>query len=158
MIVPVEEAVGRAISGPVFLALTIWREARGSSVEAQIAVGYSIMNRVERPSWWGKSLDEVIGKKWQYSSMAAPNDPQLLLWPRWTSSAWLTALAVARAVIAKTEPNDVQGADSYHDSSIPTPKTMATGTFVKEIVSPHGNSLKFWDVDHDFEAPVTGHV
>jgi len=162
MIVPVEEAVARTVSGPVFLALTIWREARGASVDAQVAVGYSIMNRVESPSWWGKSLDEVLGKKWQYSSMAAPGDPQLILFPRFGAFSWLTALAVARAVMAKTEPNPVPGADSYYDSSLDKigkpPKWAATGKHVGDVASPGANTLRFYDLDNDYEKATTGHV
>jgi spore germination cell wall hydrolase CwlJ-like protein len=147
MILNVDEAVSRAISGPVFLALTIWREARGASVQAQVAVGYSIMNRVERPSWWGKSLDDVLFKKWQYSSIAAPGDPQLILYPRFSDPSWLEALGVARAVIGKTEPNPAPGADSYYDDSIAAPKWATPDKIVAKI-----GKLNFFDVDGDHEA------
>jgi hypothetical protein len=157
MIVNVDPVVSVNVCSPVFLALEIWREAQGASVEAKLGVGYSIMNRVERPSWWGRRLDQVMFKKWQYSSMAAPGDPNLIKWPMFDDPSWLECLAVARAVLGKTEPNTIPGADSYHDSSIPTPPTMATGRDCGVIVSPYGNSIHFWDVDHDYEAPVTGH-
>jgi len=162
VIVPIDEAVARTIWQPCLLALTIWREARGSSTLAQVAVGYSIMNRVERPSWWGKTLDEVLGKKWQYSSLAAPGDPQLILWPRSEDPSWQEALAVARAVLAKTEPNPVPGADSYYDSSLDEvgkpPKWAATTTHIGDIASPGQNTLRFYDVDNDFEKATTGHA
>lgn len=158
MLIAVDEAIARQAWEPPFLALCIWREARGASLEAKIAVGYSIMNRVERPSWWGRSLSGILGKKFQYSSLTAPNDPQLTLYPHPEDPFFQESLEVARAVIARTEPIQFPGADSYHDSSVETPKAMATGRLCGEIVSPHGNTLQFWDVDHDYEAPVTGHV
>lgn len=158
MIVPVGVILARSIWNPVFLALALWREARGSSIEAKVAVAHSIMNRVEKPSWWGKTLSEVLGKRWQYSSLAAPNDPQLLLWPRPEDGSFQECLSVARAVIGKTEDNPFPGADSYFDSSISAPKWAVASSFRGQVDSPHGNTLMFYDVDHDWEAPVTGHV
>ena len=147
MIVPVAEVVSRPMSETVFLALLIWREARGEPPEAQVAVGYSVMNRVERPSWWGKSLDEIIGKKWQYSSMSAPGDPQLILFPKFDSPTWLEAIGIARSVLYKTETNIVPGADSYYDDSISAPVWTDKAKFVAKI-----GKLNFFDVDHDHEA------
>jgi len=71
VIVPVGVILARSIWNPVFLALALWREARGSSIEAKVAVASSFRGQVD---------------------------------------------------------------------------------------SPHGNTLMFYDVDHDWEAPVTGHV
>jgi len=152
MIVPVIEAVARSITQPLLLALAIWREARGAGEAGMVAVAYAIMNRVERPSWWGTTLEEVLGKKWQISSLTAPGDPQLILWPRSEDPSWREALAVARAVLNKAEPNPFPGADSYFDSSIAAPKWTATATFKGEIKTPVGNMLRFYDVDHDHEA------
>src|SRR3990172_10413739 len=73
-----------------YLALAIWREARGEPQLGRTAVGYSILNRVARPSWWGRTVDEVITKKWQYSSLTDPRDKQL---PRWDQSGTNTAIS-----------------------------------------------------------------
>lgn len=140
------------ISELAFLALMIWREARGASHDGQVAVGYTVINRVGRPSWWGKTLDQVLFKLYQYSSMAAPGDPQLINYPRLTDPSWRECLHVANAVLSGEPVVQFPGADSYHDSSIPTPPRMATGRYCGEIVSPQGLSLKFFDVDHDYEA------
>lgn len=141
-----------------YLALVVWREARGASREAQVAVAHSVMNRVARPSWWGKTLDEVITKKWQYSSMAAPGDPQLIVWPHLTDASWLACLGVAYDVIHGDEPNPFPGADSYYDSSISAPKWAVANAFRGMVASPHGNTLRFYDVDHDYEKSITGHA
>ena len=80
----------------VFLALVVWREARGESYEGKAAVASSIMNRVVRPSWWGRDLFSVIFKKWQYSSLTDPRDRQLTTWPQKNAPDWIECLQVAR--------------------------------------------------------------
>ncbi len=42
------------------LALLVWREARGETFEAQLAVAHSVMDRVKHPGWWGTDLLSVI--------------------------------------------------------------------------------------------------
>ncbi len=120
------------------------------------------MNRVERGSWWGHRFDEVLFKKWQYSSMTAPGDLGLLRWFKFDYPPFLESLAVARAVLAKSEPNPFPGADSYYDSSLDrigkAPSWIATARHCGDIVTSGANTLRFFDVDHDFEAPITGHV
>lgn len=128
------------------LGLVVWREARGEGNLGRTAVAFSVMNRVARPSWWGWDLCEVIGKKWQYSSLAAPGDPQLILWPKLTDRSWLECLTIAAQVLGGQLRNPVPGADSYHDISIDTPAAMATGRACGQI-----GRLKFFDVDHDYE-------
>jgi hypothetical protein len=53
--------------------------------------------------------------------------------------------------------NPMPGADSYYDSSIPAPKWAKYELFVGQISSPHGNALRFYDVDQDHEKLITGH-
>src|SRR3990172_8445425 len=90
------------------LALVGWREARGEVLPVRIAVMYSVLNRVERPAWWGRSVLEVVGKLWQYSALTAPGDPNVLEY------------RVA---------NPMPGADSYHDVSIPQPGWAGAARF-----------------------------
>src|SRR3990167_9671611 len=100
------------------LALCIWREARGQGYAGMFAVGCSIRNRVQRPSWWGKSYAECITKKWQYSAMAAPGDPQLIRFPaRPADEGFDVAMNAANHVIAGAE-SPVPSADSYYAASI----------------------------------------
>lgn len=131
---------------PTFLALVLWREARGESIEAKAGVAYAILNRVARPSWWGKSVTGVLFKKWQFSSMTDPNDRQLTTWPDENDPSWAACLSLANVVISGGAINPVPGADSYHDISIQPPKWTATARFVKQI-----GRIKFYDVDHDWE-------
>lgn len=132
------------------LALVSWREARGEGELGMRAVACSIRNRVERPSWWGTSYATVISKKYQYSSMAAPGDPQLIRYPDMNDSAFAEALQIADMIIAE-EPvaNPVSGADSFYDVSIPPPSWATPDCFVGQI-----GSIRFYNVDHDYESPV----
>jgi len=127
-------------------ALVIWREARGEGAKAMLAVGFSIMNRVKRPSWWGNDLISVISKKWQYSSMAAPGDPQLILYPTLGDSSFDQALETAQMVIDGKALNPVPGADSYYDDSIKPPKWATKDTLVAKL-----GKLNFHNLDKDIE-------
>ena len=133
----------------VFLALVVWREARGESHECQVAVAHSILNRVQRPAWWGDSVLSVVTKKWQYSSMTDPRDVQLVKWPSPVDAAWPGCMEIARDVLAGATVNPVRGADGYYDVSIPPPKWATPDTFVRQI-----GRIRFYNLDHDTE--VTG--
>ena len=59
------------------LARTLWGEARGEGVAGQIAVAWSIRNRVEmdlhndgKPDWWGEGYAGVCKKPYQFSSLS----------------------------------------------------------------------------------------
>lgn len=126
------------------LALLVWREARGELHQAKIAVCFSVLNRVQNPKWWGTTLGAVIAKKWQYSSMAAPGDPNLIQYPLPQDLSFQDCLLAVNAVIAKTESNPVAGADSYYDVSIPPPKWAKPEQFVKQV-----GAFRFFDTDGD---------
>ena len=130
----------------VFLALVVWREARGESNECKSAVAFSILNRVKRPSWWGKTVQEVLFKKWQYTSMTAPHDPQLTKWPIDSDKSWEQCFRAAVDAISDNVLNPVVGADSYWDDSISRPKWANDQNFVKKI-----NRINFHNVDGDYE-------
>jgi spore germination cell wall hydrolase CwlJ-like protein len=138
----------------VFLALAVWREARGESYEGKAAVASSIMNRVARPSWWGHDLLSVIFKKWQYSSMTDPKDKQLTTWPQKYAVDWIECLQAASNAVdgiadKRASENPVPGADGYYDISISPPKWATPETFVKQI-----GKLRFYNLDRDFELPL----
>jgi spore germination cell wall hydrolase CwlJ-like protein len=132
------------------LALVCWREARGEPPEGKAALCYSIMNRVVRPSWWGSSVPSVVWKKWQYSSMTDPHDPQLSKLPTpyepigWRS--WRECLDIAIQVYNKEIPNPAKGADSYFADGIPPPKWADQTKFVVKI-----GHHSFYDLDSDHE-------
>lgn len=133
----------RDMSERVLLGLVVWREARGESDECRTAVAYSILNRVRHPGWWGKTILAVIAKKWQYSSMTDPNDPQLTTWPQY-SDDWFECLEIANDVIDGTLPDPAPGADSYYDCSIKPPKWATPNKLVRVI-----GRISFYNLDGD---------
>lgn len=134
-----------------FLALVIWREARGQSEECKRGVAYSILNRVQRPSWWGKDISSVVFARLQYSSMTYAKDPQLTTWPANSKDpSWIECLNVANEAISSISDNPVPGADSYHDISIAAPKWADPKMFVKQL-----GRIRFFDTDHDHQAGMS---
>jgi energy-coupling factor transporter ATP-binding protein EcfA2 len=120
------------------------REARGATQEAKVAVAFTVLERIALHGWMGKTVEEVLGRKWQYSSLAAPGDPQLIKWPDSEDPSFQECMAVASAVLGGDVPNPVPGATHYYDSSITPPKWAPVATFCGKIVSPHGNALMFF--------------
>ena len=134
-----------------YLAFTVWREARGEPDDCMAAVAWSILNRVSRPGWWGHTIDEVVTKRWQYSSLTDPKDPQLSRsWPTVGDASWRKCWEVCRNVIQGRIDNPVPGADSYHDASIAPPNWTVAARKCGMV-----GGLYFYDVDHDFEVAVT---
>lgn len=99
----------------ILLALAIYREARGESDEAMLAVAWTIRNRTQDArNRWPKTVEGVILQPWQFSSFnlnttdaVFPKSPE--------DAAWLRCCAVADGLEATTDPTD--GAQFYH--SIP---------------------------------------
>lgn len=126
------------------LALLVWREARGELYPAKLAVAFSVLNRVAHPKWWGTSLGAVIAKKWQYSSMAAPGDPNLIQYPLPQDVSFQDAMQAVNAVITRSAVNPVPGADSYYDVSIQAPTWAKPEQFVKQV-----GAFRFYNTDGD---------
>ncbi|AKH39144.1 MULTISPECIES: cell wall hydrolase [Nitrosomonas] len=135
----------------VMLALTIWREARGETREAKIAVAHTIVNRVNNPGWWGNDIISVLTKKWQYSSMTDPNDRQLTNWPKTGDPVFSECLEIARSVVDGSHKSPLKGIDSYYDDSL---KGNAIPKWAKEnpdrLVGKIGR-LNFYNLDKDVE-------
>lgn len=129
-----------------FLALTVWREARGESFPCQLGVAHAVLNRVARPKWWGNDIMSVIFKKWQFSSLTDPHDPQLTTWPRSDALPWQQCLKAAATALDGSIVNPVPGADSYFDVSIPAPVWAVPQAFVAQI-----GRIKFYNLDNDYE-------
>lgn len=128
----------------VMLALLVWREARGELYQTKVAVAFSVLNRVQNPKWWGTTLGAVIAKKWQYSSMAAPGDPNLIQYPLPHDLSFQDSMRAVNAAIMGKEKNPVEGADSYYDVSIQPPKWAKPEQFVTQI-----GAFRFFNTDGD---------
>lgn len=94
----------------IMLALTAWREARGEGREGMRAVLHVIRNRVNKG--WG-DWDHVVTKKWQFSSLTAPGDSQLVRWPDSPDEKFALAMQLADAVYDGTDPDITGGAVYY---------------------------------------------
>ena len=117
-----------------FLALMIWREARGESQEARVAVGFTVVERIRSGiRWWGRDVASVLFCKWQYSSLTDPRDRQLTLWPVADDPAWRQCLDIADLVLAGKVVNPAPGADSYFDLSIRPPKWATPERHIGDI-------------------------
>ena len=115
----------------VFLALALWREARGESVECRKAIAAVVMARANAPGWWGRGVMGVLFQKWQFSSLTDPKDAQLTFWPKEDDKQWLECMTIAEDAVGH-RLNSIK-ADHYHDVSIKPPKWADESKFVKQI-------------------------
>lgn len=99
-------------------ALTIWREARGEPYKGKLGVAWAIRNRVLKPGqqWWGNDWEEVILKRWQFSAISDPGDPNIKLLPGapQTDPAWAECLTIAEDVYANHVADPTGGSTHYH--------------------------------------------
>ena len=124
---------GRKITDITFLALSIWREARGESEECREGVAQVVLNRVAGGGWWGNTIMSVLFKRRQFSSLTEPDDPQLCTYPSEDDHSWKDCLTIAARAIEGQMDNPVGDADSYFDISIRPPYWADEETFVKQI-------------------------
>lgn len=121
------------VSKRYLLTMTLWREARGESDEVKRAVCYSILRRVKLGGWWGSTIEAVVTKPLQYSSMTYPKDPQLVKYLMSTDPSAVKCWDVAMACLDGTAPNRFPTADSYYDISIPAPNWATPANFLGKI-------------------------
>ena len=105
------------------LARTLWGEARGESLAGQIAVAWTIRNRVsdgKAKSWWGEGYAGVCLAKWQFSCWNK-NDPNYV----YLSGSkpipfreFAQAQIAADQVIAGKVPDPTGGATHYYATAM----------------------------------------
>lgn len=118
------------------VARTIYGEARGeyrshtSGIVGLMAVGNVICNRVLRQTWYGKTIEQVCLKPWQFSCWNK-NDPNYKLLKAETieDPIFKKCREVAEGVLT-TWPDVTKGATHYHVHGIPLPE------WAKEV-NPH---------------------
>jgi spore germination cell wall hydrolase CwlJ-like protein len=110
------------------LARTLWGEARGEGLAGQIAVAWSIRNRVEmdlhndgKPDWWGEGYAGVCQKAWQFScwNKNDPNFPYLSGAKQIPFRELAQARIAADQVIDGKQPDPTGGATHYYATTMP---------------------------------------
>ena len=114
------------------LARTLWGEARGESLAGQIAVAWTIRNRVfdgKAKSWWGEGYDGVCLKPWQFScwNKNDPNYAYLSGVKPIPGAQYVQALNAADQVMAGIVPDPTGGATHYYATTMPKPPTWTKG-------------------------------
>ena len=100
------------------MALCVWREARGETMDAKKAVAWVIRNRADRPSWWGgPSVASVVLHPYQFSSFNH-NDPNSSKLPTPGDPSWSASLIAAQIAFVKSESDPTSGAVDYYDRSM----------------------------------------
>ena len=112
----------------MYLAKTIFGEARGEGPQAMRLVAWVIRNRRDHPQKaYGKSIAEVVTAPYQFSCWLKgdPNFYKLANPMRLSEvdrKAWLEAVGIALEVLsADPTTNPLPGVYHYHDTSISPP-------------------------------------
>ena len=116
------EARGEFIKPPI----GIWPSVDSAYVQGLVAVGNVVCNRLNRRSWYGRTISEVCLKPFQFSCWNA-NDPNRDIITRVTHSTPLFMLCseLATALIENCAQDWTHGADHYYASSLRTPPLWA---------------------------------
>lgn len=101
------------------LARTIWGEARGEGQTGMQAVANVIMNRVEKGGWYGATVQDVVLKKWQFSTWneGDPNRQKALDVTTADPSFWAAKKIASLAYNGQLD-DITGGAVNYHARSV----------------------------------------
>lgn len=114
---------------------TVYGEGRGEPFEGQIAIAYSIKNRLNAKSWYGNTIYGVCRKPWQYSCWNR-DDPNFSTIQTVTTDnpSFLRALCIFGLVMSGDLIDPTNGATHYHTKQItPTWTASPRMKFLKEI-------------------------
>jgi len=124
------------------LGLNIEREAGGESYEGRVAVGTVTLERVDHRDWDGKTLKEVILKRWQFSWTMPEAGEDYYEKAVWIASNWVDAYRktkslqecceIAMGLLNGQIPRDPDLANCYQYMN---PKTAEPGQEAKLLKS-----------------------
>lgn len=114
------------------LARTLWGEARGESTAGQVAVAWTVRNRVEdgkANSWWGEGYAGVCQKPYQFScwNKSDPNYAFLIGIKQIPFRELAQARIAADQVIDGKVQDPTCGATHYYAIAMPKAPTWAKG-------------------------------
>lgn len=104
------------------LALTSWRENRGGGTRGMQSVINVVMNRSKRD---GTSPYAECVRRLQFSSLTAPGDPELTLWPLEADATFLEATNLAQAALDGKLEDITDGAVDYFALTMKKPPEWA---------------------------------
>lgn len=101
------------------LARTLWGEARGETKAGREAIASVILNRLKKPSRFGKSIEEVCLKPAQFSCWndGDPNLPKLKKVDK-SNPIFAECVAIAENAVQGLLADSVIGADHYHTTGV----------------------------------------
>lgn len=107
-------------------ARTLWGEARGEGLAGQIAVAWTVRNRVfdgKDKSWWGEGYAGVCQKAWQFSC--------------WNKTDPNYQFLIGLKLIPFRELAQARGAvDQVIDGKVPDPTGGATHYYATTMLKP----------------------
>ncbi|MCC8991403.1 MAG: cell wall hydrolase [Streptococcus sp.] len=129
------------------MALTVWAESRGESIQGQTAVAWVIKNRWLHPRWWSRHRDSipddtiaaVCRDPWQFSAWN-PHDPnrQRLEGTKLLSDLSFKAIRKICEMVLRDElPDPTGGADHYCVSKIARYTNWARGKAPVKTIGRH---------------------
>ena len=100
-------------------ARTLWGEARGETKAGREAIASVILNRLKKPSRFGKSIEEVCLKPAQFSCWndGDPNLPKLKKVDE-IDPVFAECVAIAENAVQGLLADSVIGADHYHTAGV----------------------------------------
>ena len=105
--------------------VAIWREARGQSIAVKTAIWHVIQNRsLDAKRRWPRTISGVVAQHMQFSSMTAPGDPNLVLWPTQpipgapALADWLAFLDCQTVVESALDADPTDGANMYESEPV----------------------------------------
>lgn len=113
------------------LAGTLYGEVRGCSDQERENVAQVILNRYH--TGWGLSIQKVCLAPWQFSCWNAKdvNREKILTAAQKDPKTWTEMLNIASSALSGTNPDRVNGADSYYAKSMKKAPFWATAPAVK---------------------------
>jgi len=124
----------------ITMAKTVWGEARGESVKGQIAVAWVIKNRADNPRWWGKTIEEVCLKKYQFSCWLE-SDPNKAKMDKLTEEDLKDQIEICQSVLNEQVADPTDGANHYHTTGILPSWIRNDDDSLKQPIATIGNHL-----------------
>lgn len=104
------------------LARVIWGECRGKTYEESLAIAFVVVNRANKPGWWGGDVKSVCMASKQFSCLN-PGDPNLkkILAGDFRDGNWSNCVKAASDATLGLAADPTGGAIAYHATYIHKP-------------------------------------